>query len=150
MPFSDVTQPTSVARRPGYSDHVRRRLRLRLSDTSKHVSAWVDGRNAINGSSSAGCLLRQGVGGFSSVISISPACGSFIVGTAPTDFVVSLSDAVNPGTVDATDLTVNGTPANTFVLGRWQHSDNIPFQYLTDGAGPQYDRYRALRIQTRV
>jgi hypothetical protein len=45
-----------------------------------------------------------------------PACNS-IINTQPTDFVISLSDAVVPSTVQATDFTVNGTPANSFVLG---------------------------------
>ena len=46
----------------------------------------------------------------------SPACGSVITGTAPTDFIVNLSDPADPATVDATDLTVNGIPASAFVL----------------------------------
>src|SRR5204863_655820 len=44
--------------------------------------------------------------------STDPACGSVIT-TQPTDFVVNLSDAVNEGTVDPGDFTVNGTPANS-------------------------------------
>ena len=32
------------------------------------------------------------------------------------DFVVNLTDPVNPATVQATDFTVNGIPANSFVL----------------------------------
>jgi Galactose oxidase, central domain len=46
----------------------------------------------------------------------SPACGSVITGTAPTDFIINLSDAADPGTVDATDLTVNAIPADAFAL----------------------------------
>ena len=41
-----------------------------------------------------------------------PACNS-IINTQPTDFVIDLSDAVNTGTVQATDFTVNGTPADS-------------------------------------
>ena len=44
-----------------------------------------------------------------------PACNS-IINTQPTDFVINLSDPVDPNTVQATDFTVNGTPANSFVL----------------------------------
>ena len=43
-----------------------------------------------------------------------PACNS-IINTQPTDFVINLSDPVDPNTVQATDFTVNGTPANSFV-----------------------------------
>jgi N-acetylneuraminic acid mutarotase len=46
----------------------------------------------------------------------SPACGGVITGTAPTDFIINLSDPANPATVDATDLTVNGIPADAFAL----------------------------------
>jgi len=46
----------------------------------------------------------------------SSVCGSVITGTAPTDFVVNVSDPVFPGTVDPTDFTVNGIPANAFAL----------------------------------
>jgi N-acetylneuraminic acid mutarotase len=45
----------------------------------------------------------------------SPACGS-IVGYAPTEFTVNLSDPADPATVQASDFTVNGTPANSFSL----------------------------------
>ena len=45
-----------------------------------------------------------------------PACGSFVVGTAPTDFVVDLSDPADPSTVQASDFTVNGTQADSFTL----------------------------------
>ena len=46
----------------------------------------------------------------------SRACGSVITGTAPTDFIVDLSDPADPTTVDASDLTVNGTSADAFAL----------------------------------
>src|SRR5207244_2002050 len=45
------------------------------------------------------------------VIGTSPAEGD-ILGTAPTDFVIHFSDPYDPGTVDASDLTVNGVAAN--------------------------------------
>ena len=46
----------------------------------------------------------------------SPACGSVITGTAPTDFIVNVSDPVDPATVQPTDFTVNGIPADAFAL----------------------------------
>src|SRR5207302_2712420 len=48
-----------------------------------------------------------------SVTTTDPACGSLVVGTAPTAFVVNLSDAVNEGTVAPSDFTVNGTSADS-------------------------------------
>ena len=41
----------------------------------------------------------------------SPACG-IIVPTQPTDFIIDLSDPVDPVSVQPSDFTVNGTPAN--------------------------------------
>ena len=116
MPFSDVASPLPLQGDPGIRSTYAGDYDYASAIPTKHVSAWVDGRNAINGSSQQDAFFDKELVGFS-VTNISPACGSFIAGTAPTDFVVSLSDPVNPATVDATDLTVNGTPANAFVLG---------------------------------
>ena len=44
-----------------------------------------------------------------------PACNS-VINTQPVDFVVNLSDPADPSTVQPTDFTVNGTPANSDTL----------------------------------
>src|SRR5262245_49115568 len=44
-----------------------------------------------------------------------PVVGS-IVNTQPTDYIVNLTEIVNPATVQATDFTVNGIPADSFAL----------------------------------
>jgi len=46
------------------------------------------------------------------VTSTDPACNS-VISTQPTDFVVNVNDPVKPGTLQGSDFTVNGTPANT-------------------------------------
>jgi len=46
----------------------------------------------------------------------STVCGRIIVGTAPTDFTVNLSDPADPATVQASDFTVNGTPADNDII----------------------------------
>jgi len=46
----------------------------------------------------------------------SPTCGSLVTGTPPTDFIITLSDPVDPATVQASDLTVNGIPADSVVV----------------------------------
>jgi len=46
----------------------------------------------------------------------STTCGRIIVGTAPTDFTVNLSDPADPATVQASDFTVNGTPADNDII----------------------------------
>ena len=81
---------------------------------TKHVTSWTDGRVTIAGASQQDTFTDKELIGFS-VSSTNPACGS-TVATAPTDFVVNLSDAVDPATVQASDFSVNGTPANSFAL----------------------------------
>ena len=68
----------------------------------------------INGASQQDAFTDRELVGFA-VTTTTPACNS-VINTQPTDFVVNLSDPVNPATVQASDFTVNGTPANSFVL----------------------------------
>ena len=81
---------------------------------TKHVTSWADGRVAISGASQQDSFTDRELVGFA-VTTSDPACNS-IISTQPTDFVINLSDAVNTGTVQATDFTVNGTPANSFTF----------------------------------
>src|SRR5262249_40595447 len=46
----------------------------------------------------------------------STVCGRVIVGTAPMDFTVNLSAPADPATVQASDFTVNGTPADNDII----------------------------------
>jgi hypothetical protein len=46
----------------------------------------------------------------------STVCGRIIEGTAPTDFTVNLSDPADPATVKAGDFTVNGAPADNYII----------------------------------
>jgi Bacterial Ig-like domain len=78
---------------------------------TKHVTSWTDGRVAISGQSQQDAFTDRELVGFA-VTTTDPACGS-VVSTQPTQFVVNLSDAVNEGTVDPSDFTVNGTPADS-------------------------------------
>jgi hypothetical protein len=81
---------------------------------TKHVTSWVDGRVTINSESQQDAFTDRELVGFA-VTTTDPACGS-ITNTQPTDFIVNLSDAVVPGTVDASDFEVNGIPADGFVI----------------------------------
>jgi hypothetical protein len=81
---------------------------------TKHVTSWADGRVAISGASQQDAFTDRELVGFAVTTSI-PACNS-VISTQPTDFVIDLSDAVNTGTVQATDFTVNGIPANSFTF----------------------------------
>ena len=62
------------------------------------------------------------------MISSDPACGS-VVFTQLTDFVINLTDPVQPATVQASDFTVNGTPANSFSLNNG--NTTITFHYTS-------------------
>ena len=62
----------------------------------------------------------------------STACGSVLVGTAPADFTVNLSESADPVTVQGSDFMVNGTPANTAVL--LNGNTTITFHFNTSPA----------------
>ena len=103
---------------------------------TKHVTSWADGRVDHQQRIPAGRLHRQGAGGFRGYHQY-PACNS-IINTQPTDFVINLSDPVDPNTVQATDFTVNGTPADSFVLSNGNAT--ITFHFNTSPVvtqGPQ-------------
>src|SRR5205814_4219240 len=93
---------------------------------TKHVTSWADGRVAISGASQQDAFTDRELVGFA-VTTSDPACNS-VISTQPTDFVINLSDAVDTSTVQASDFTVNGTPADlppTFANGDTQ----ITFHY---------------------
>ena len=81
---------------------------------SSTSTSWVDGRVPINNASQQDSFTDRELVGFA-VTTSTPACNS-IINTQPVDFIINLSDAVDPATVQASDFTVNGTPANSFVL----------------------------------
>jgi hypothetical protein len=45
----------------------------------------------------------------------SPTCGTIVL-IPPTDFIIKMSGPVDPLTVQASDLMVNGTPASAFII----------------------------------
>jgi len=67
-----------------------------------------------------------------SVTTSQPPCGSIVVGSAPTDFTVNLSDPADPVTVQGSDFTVNGTPANSVTLSN--NDTTITFHFNTSPA----------------
>ena len=86
----------------------------------KLYAVWADNANCdgtnANGTLHAFDLYTNALGVGFSVTTTVPAVGS-VVSTQPNDFVVNLTDAVNPATVEASDFTVNAIAANSFVLG---------------------------------
>ena len=101
---------------------------------TKHVTSWTDGRVAISGASQQDAFTDRELVGFA-VTTTTPACNS-IISTQPVDFVINLSDAVNPATVQANDFTVNGTPANTVVV-KQRAIHTITFHFNTSPVSTQ-------------
>jgi hypothetical protein len=63
---------------------------------------------------------------------IGPACGTAF--TPPTDFIINLSDPVDPVSVQASDLTVNGIPADSATVTNG--NTTIDFTFNTSPAVP--------------
>jgi hypothetical protein len=113
--LSDVVSPLPAQPDPGIQGTYAGDYDYGTAIPSKHLTSWVDGRVAISGTSQQDAFTDRELVGFS-VATTDPACGSFVVGAAPTDFVVDLSDPADPATVQASDFTVNGTPADSASL----------------------------------
>jgi hypothetical protein len=94
--------------------------------TTKHLTAWADGRVALNSTSQQDAFADRDLVGFAAV-NADPACGSFVVGTAPTDFTVNLSEAADPSSVQGSDFTVNGTPADNATLSNGDQTITFGF-----------------------
>ena len=80
---------------------------------TKHVTSWTDGRVTIGAESQQDTFTDKELVGFG-VTTTTPACSSIIF-TQPTDFVVNVTDPVNPATLQAGDFMVNGIAANTVI-----------------------------------
>ena len=62
-------------------------------------------------------------------------CGAFILAQyPPTHFILDVSDPVNPATLDASDFTVNGIPADNLTLSNGNLT--IEFVFNTSPAVP--------------
>src|SRR5205809_669943 len=109
--LSDVVSPLPQQPDPGIQPTYAGDYDYGSAILTKHVTSWTDGRVTINGVSQQDAFTDRELVGFA-VTTTDPACGS-VVDTQPTDFIVNLSDAVNEGTVDPSDFTVNGIPADS-------------------------------------
>src|SRR5947208_3059066 len=112
--LSDVVSPLPAQPDPGIQPLYVGDYDYGSAILTKHVTSWVDGRNAISGTQQQDAFTDRELVGFA-VTTTTPACNS-LINTQPVDFIINLSDPVDPTTVQATDFTVNGTAANSFVL----------------------------------
>jgi hypothetical protein len=112
--FSDVASPLPLQPDPGIVGTYVGDYDYGSAVLVKHATSWVDGRVPINGASQQDAFTDRELVGFAVTTSV-PACNS-VINTQPVDFEINLSDAVAPATVQASDFTVNGTPANSFII----------------------------------
>jgi len=124
--LSDVVSPLPAQPDPGIVSVYVGDYDYGSAIATKHVTSWADGRVAINSQSQQDAFTDRDLVGFA-VTTADPACGSLVVGTAPTVFTVDLSDPVDPNTVDATDFTVNGTPADSAGLSNGDQTITFTF-----------------------
>ena len=112
--LSDVVTPLPAQPDPGIQPTYAGDYDYGSALLTKHLTSWTDGRVAISSTSQQDAFTDRDLVGFA-VSTTDPACNS-IINTTPTDFVINLSDPVDPTTVQATDFTVNGIASNSFVL----------------------------------
>src|SRR5207249_2231463 len=125
--LSDVASPLPLQQDPNIVTDYVGDYDYGSAILTKHVTSWVDGRVIISGASQQDAFTDRELVGFA-VTTSDPACNS-VINTQPTQFVVNLSDAVNEGTVQPSDFTVNGTPANSDSFSNSDHT--ITFTFTT-------------------
>jgi hypothetical protein len=113
--LSDVVSPLPAQPDPGIVSVYVGDYDYGSAIATKHVTSWADGRVTISSQSQQDAFTDRDLVGFS-VTTADPACGSLVIGTAPTAFTVDLSDPVDPSTVQPSDFTVNGTPADGAIV----------------------------------
>src|SRR5438067_12021450 len=124
--LSDVVTPLPEQPDPGIQPTYAGDYDYGSAIASKHVTSWTDGRVTISGVSQQDAFTDRDLVGFS-VAKADPACGRLVIGTAPTDFQIILSDPADPSTVQASDFTVNGTPADTANLSNGNQTIDFIF-----------------------
>ena len=138
--LSDVVSPLPAQPDPGIVSVYVGDYDYGSAIATKHVTSWADGRVAINSQSQQDAFTDRDVVGFS-VTTADPACGS-VINTQPTDFIINLSDPVDPSTVQASDFTVNGTPADTAQVS----GDNLSITFTFDTSPVQNQGVQTMHI----
>jgi hypothetical protein len=124
--LSDVVSPLPGQPDPGIFGDYTGDYDYGSAILTKHLTSWVDGRVAISGQSQQDAFTDGEVAGLS-VTTTDPACNS-VVFTQPTDFIINVSIAVDPSTVQASDFTCNNIPANSFTLSN--NNSTITFHFV--------------------
>jgi len=112
---------------------------LTIGEVKDLILNNVDPVPALDGITVTGGRLNaaNALGALGLVVVGSSPAENAVLGAPINDFVVDFSDAYDPDTVDATDLTVNGIPADDFVQ---VDPDTLAFHFNTSpmvNQGPQ-------------
>ena len=94
MEFSDVVTPLAAEQDPNIFSDYAGDYDYGSALLTKHMSSWMDGRMLSAAQSQQDAFTDRELVGFA-VTTSDPACNS-VINTQPTDFVINLSDAVNP------------------------------------------------------
>ena len=109
--FSDVVSPLPLQPDPGIVNIYVGDYDYASSFLNLHLNAWADGRVSINAASQQDAFFDKVLAGFGVTTTV-PAVGSVIF-SQPTSFVVNVTDPVQAASLQGSDFTVNGTPANS-------------------------------------
>ena len=131
--LSDVVSPLPAQSDPNIQPTYAGDYDYGTALLTKHTTSWTDGRVPISGASQQDTFTDRELVGFAVTTTV-PACNS-IISTQPTDFVINFSDAVDPATVQASDFTVNGIAATSFVLSNGNAT--ITFHFSTSPVSTQ-------------
>jgi hypothetical protein len=144
MPFSDVVSALPDQVDPGVIGTYASDYDYGSSVLNQHLHAWLDGRVTINGSSQQDAFFDREPSGAStptptptptSCSVTSQLCGRILAAlNPPFVFVVDVTDPVDPATLDSSDFTVNGIPANSFSLSNG--NTTITFHFFPSPAQP--------------
>jgi hypothetical protein len=140
--FSEIVSPLPAQPVPGIVPTYAGDYDYASAIATKHVTSWMDSRVAINNTSQQDAFFDSEPSGattptpsptppFCSVSS--EGCDS-IVTTPTTDFILKVSDPVDPATVQASDFEVNGIPADGSIVAR--DGLSIEFDFNTSPVTP--------------
>src|SRR5207249_4120565 len=103
---SDVASPLPLQGDPGIQPTYVGDYDYGSALLTKHLTSWADGRVPIGGQSQQDAFTDRELVGFA-VTTTTPACNA-LINTSPVDFVINLSDPVDPASVTTSDLTLTG------------------------------------------
>jgi hypothetical protein len=139
--FSDVVSPLPAQPDPGIIPTYVNDYDYASALATKHLASWVDARVSINDTYQSDAFTDRDLVNTPTPTptatptgcSVTTSCPSVIF-NQPTDFIINVSGAVDPATVQASDFTVNGISADSFAL--LNGNTTIVFHFTTSPVVP--------------